>query len=327
MNRSSDRPKPRLPILSTIFLFLALGCSEGPIGPSTVREASLLWRISGKSLKHPSYLFGTIHAICQTDLFDDAPIRQCLDSAKQLILEIDLRDPKVKEATLAKLTMPASYSLRDYYSEVQYDSIRAFFEASFSLEMPDRAHPFLLTSLITGTFLPCQNRGAYDNVILDLYLRQSIDSLVVGLETIDQQLDLLALDSLAIHARDLYSIIADYNNERMAYGILYNTYLSQDFERLREMCENGDSLFGSHRTLDMRNVAWMDSLPRLMASKPSFIAVGAGHLGGTLGIVQLMRDRGYTMTPISLSPSKSGQSLSKAPVARPISSPKRHLIY
>ncbi|HCT23580.1 MAG TPA: TraB/GumN family protein, partial [Chitinophagaceae bacterium] len=31
------------------------------------KKSSLLWEISGKDFKQPSYLFGTFHAMCKTD--------------------------------------------------------------------------------------------------------------------------------------------------------------------------------------------------------------------------------------------------------------------
>ncbi len=46
-----------------------------------------------------------------------------------------------------------------------------------------------------------------------------------------------------------------------------------------------------------RNQKWVEQLPTLMMRAPSFIAVGALHLAGERGLVNLLRQKGYTVTP------------------------------
>ena len=49
----------------------------------------LLYKISGKDLKKPSYLFGTIHIICPTDMFSMEKLNGYLDQTDRLIMELD----------------------------------------------------------------------------------------------------------------------------------------------------------------------------------------------------------------------------------------------
>ncbi|RUO55718.1 hypothetical protein CWI70_02735 [Pseudidiomarina homiensis] len=52
--------------------------------------------------------------------------------------------------------------------------------------------------------------------------------------------------------------------------------------------------------LDQRNFTWQDTLDEeLQADGSEFIAVGAGHLGGKAGMINLLRERGYTVEPVS----------------------------
>jgi uncharacterized protein YbaP (TraB family) len=50
--------------------------------------------------------------------------------------------------------------------------------------------------------------------------------------------------------------------------------------------------------LDDRNKDWMGKLPSLMKEQQTFIAVGALHLSGKSGLIQLLREAGYTVTPL-----------------------------
>jgi uncharacterized protein YbaP (TraB family) len=52
--------------------------------------------------------------------------------------------------------------------------------------------------------------------------------------------------------------------------------------------------------LDKRNQNWIPLIEKNITSKPTFIAFGAGHLGGKNGVVALLRAKGYTLTPIRL---------------------------
>jgi len=51
--------------------------------------------------------------------------------------------------------------------------------------------------------------------------------------------------------------------------------------------------------LDDRNKNWLAQLPSLMKEQQTFIAVGALHLSGENGLIHLLRDAGYTLTPLS----------------------------
>ena len=63
-----------------------------------------------------------------------------------------------------------------------------------------------------------------------------------------------------------------------------------------------DKRFTSEKTkkqiLDDRNLNWIKQIPELIKLNSIFIAVGAGHLGGEYGIINLLRKEGYTVKPV-----------------------------
>ena len=73
-------------VLASIFFFsLCFGQTEP--------KSSLLWEITGKDLKQPSYLFGTIHIICKEDFFLPATVTEKFTKADKVFLEMDMDDP------------------------------------------------------------------------------------------------------------------------------------------------------------------------------------------------------------------------------------------
>ncbi|HLV51992.1 MAG TPA: TraB/GumN family protein, partial [Flavobacterium sp.] len=52
-------------------------------------EPSLLWQIEGNGLEKPSYLFGTIHMICEDDFMMTPAIERSLENVEAFYAEID----------------------------------------------------------------------------------------------------------------------------------------------------------------------------------------------------------------------------------------------
>ena len=54
----------------------------------------------------------------------------------------------------------------------------------------------------------------------------------------------------------------------------------------------------SARLIDNRNADWAAKMPDIMKARPTFFAVGAGHLPGDKGLLKLLRDAGYTVEAV-----------------------------
>ena len=53
-----------------------------------------------------------------------------------------------------------------------------------------------------------------------------------------------------------------------------------------------------NRMLDQRNKNWIPKLENWMKQKTLFVAVGAGHLAGEQGVLQLLKNQGYIVEPV-----------------------------
>ena len=68
---------------------------------------------------------------------------------------------------------------------------------------------------------------------------------------------------------------------------LYDTILDSSTES-----DNIDEFLGK------RNEKWISRMVEKMDQQPVFFAVGAGHLWGDTGLISLLRNEGYTVTPV-----------------------------
>jgi uncharacterized protein YbaP (TraB family) len=76
-------------------------------------------------------------------------------------------------------------------------------------------------------------------------------------------------------------------------------YKQQNLDKLDALL-NSDATTNQYRTvlLDNRNRNWIPIMQKKMAEKSMFFAVGAGHLSGPFGVINLLQDQGYKLSPI-----------------------------
>ncbi len=134
------------------------------------------------------------------------------------------------------------------------------------------------------------------NITPQLTYRAEVESLIYQIENYSK-IDSLKEVSLKIFLsayfnQDLQKLIEFYQNP----NLFASNCLSTDTacEKLNENFKLKQKL-----TIDGRNAYWMQQIPSLIQNKSSFIAVGAGHLGGKKGVIHQLRQLGYTVERIN----------------------------
>ena len=78
-------------------------------------------------------------------------------------------------------------------------------------------------------------------------------------------------------------------------------YKSQDIEAMSRMLGSSDETdLAKYESMliTTRNSNWIPIMKKMMQEKVTFFAVGAGHLGGEKGVVNLLRKAGYKVTAL-----------------------------
>jgi hypothetical protein len=81
---------------------------------------------------------------------------------------------------------------------------------------------------------------------------------------------------------------------------MMKAYREQDLEKLGDMIAKSDKGMMQYEDILLyhRNRNWVEKLKTLLKEKALFIAVGAGHLPGEKGVINLLRKEGYKLTPV-----------------------------
>jgi len=94
--------------------------------------------------------------------------------------------------------------------------------------------------------------------------------------------------------------IKNYSSETAKLGQLVKEYKTQNLAALTASFEEDEDQTLKVKLVDKRNSNWIPKLKSLMQNKSCFVAVGAGHLGGENGLINLLKKQGYTVEPISI---------------------------
>lgn len=270
------------------------------------QDRSLLYEISGNGLETPSYVFGTIHVMCPEDLSFSPELEAAISQSRQLVFELDFDDPALMTELQAGLMLEEGQTLKSFYSEDEYAMIDAYTSKAFgqSADQLGTMKPFFLMSMLYPQYLGCTPAS----MEMELMNRADLSTTeIMGIETVKEQLDAIDALSLEAQAEMLLESIEEFEEQRDNLLEMVAIYKSGDAEKLYAVSSEE---FGEYEGFDEimlagRNRKWIDRMENMMEAKPTFFGVGAAHLGGDEGVINLLRNAGYTVTPVRQSEPKA----------------------
>ncbi|KLT69484.1 TraB/GumN family protein [Flavobacterium sp. ABG] len=275
-----------------IVLFIFNGTTNAQTNTPKL-ENSLLWEVSGKGLTKPSYLYGTVHMICAGDYFLSEKTNKAFEKSDKLVLEINFADPKemVELQGVAMGKEPLSKKL----TAEQLSKLNLILQknAGMTIQQVDSFSLLTVMSLISMKSFGCTDLKFYELNFIEMAKKRQIE--VGGLETVKSQCESFEnaysdVEMIAMleetSADETTKLVANYKNEDMES--LYKLTTDEKIMNLK----------AKKYMLDDRNANWIKIMPEQMKKESVFFAVGAAHLGGDTGIINLLRKAGYTVKPV-----------------------------
>lgn len=269
-------------------------------------DNSLLWEISGNNLSAASYLFGTMHILCEEDAKMSDSLRYAVDQSAQIFFEIDLDNMVETLGALRYLNMNDNLRLSDLLTQEEYERVKTYF-TSHKMGLPlgtiERMKPYFVTALISESKFPCAAKGGMEQVIMKEAKKDQKP--IKGLETVKFQASVFDSIPYKRQAQDLLKMIdsSATDKEDSSDNKLLEVYRAQDLNKMQEMTAGEE---GMADYIDLllynRNARWVEQMPLIMKDKTTLFAVGAGHLGGEKGVINLLRRAGYTIRPMKHKP-------------------------
>ncbi|SHM09849.1 hypothetical protein SAMN05444266_106355 [Chitinophaga jiangningensis] len=256
---------------------------------------SVLWKVSGKGLEKPSYLFGTIHMLCAGDFEIKPKVKAALEAADTYVAETDIQSTEARKimqiATLSN--EPQSKRLpAATYKEV--DSI-LMKHLKIPLEKLDNFTLSTIYSILIMSTYKCTELKQYETELLKIAIGKQIK--MDTLESVAAQVQFLNKSYNDEYAIAQIRAVDDYSH---ILSTLVSSYKSEDFKRLYAdiTAEKFMDKNSKHWLLHVRNENWAKKMPAMMQKGSNFFAVGTAHLGGEDGLIKLLQNQGYTVEPI-----------------------------
>lgn len=269
----------------------------------------LLWKIEAPGQSSPGYVFGTIHV-------DDPRVTALPPAVERAFAASQSFHPEIAmdPANLARLSMRMFYrdgrTLEEALGPSLYQSTEDLLE---DYGIPEDAARFMqpwavimiLSTPPQSSVVRASLLGEGESEVLDVMLyRRALDRsmFVAELETVDEQVaifdglsreDQVALIRAAVQdldnrgSLDLEDLIRAYTERNLARIVQSLTDQERDNPLLARV---------HRRLLNDRNHVMTDRMIGFMQSGGAFVAVGALHLPGNEGVLQLLENRGFVLT-------------------------------
>ena len=260
--------------------------------------SSLLWKISGKGLKQPSYLFGTFHIMCKSDFTISPVLEEKIKTSKQFYGELDMDDPGMQMSMMAKMRLQET-SLSKLLGDADYKAVSDSFKniTGMPLQLFNQFSPFMPMSLLAISSIKCADRVQPETEFVTIAKNNKLP--VLGLETIDDQINAINAQPLDSQVLAFKQTVLKYDSVQQMMVKMIQVYKQNNTEKIyRFIMNNGGTNDFETAMLVTRNKKWIPVIKKAVADKPSFFAVGAGHLGGKQGVIALLKKEGYTLTPV-----------------------------
>lgn len=290
-------------VVIALFLSPELAKAQGSAKPST-NALHCLWKVQGAS--NVVYLMGSVHLLRETNYPLASAMESAFTNSEIAVFETDsdkMEDPAEQMSLLSKLSMPAGQTLRQNLSSNAYESLsKHAAKVSVPMARLEQFRPGAAVLVLEVTELT--SLGADPQFGLDKHffkLARARGKQIIPLETVDFQIGLLGgftkegEDSLVKRSlKDIDNEVALYNERVFAW----QTGDAAALDKLQnEMRTEAPSVF--KKLVSDRTASWIPQFEKLLQGRQNAVViVGAGHLVGPDGAVELLKKKGFKVTQL-----------------------------
>lgn len=260
---------------------------------------SLLWEISGNGLANPSYLYGTMHVgDKRAHNFSDATLK-AFGQAKAFAGELNMEEVD-RLAVLNLMKLSDGQKLNTLFTTEEWTRLEAYCMDRLRVNINDfnDYNIFFVYSLIAQSQFKNQKGEAVDMYFFGQAKKQS--KKLLGLEQMEEQI--AAINSMTVDEQKkmlLETIDGKAGTGEKEMKQMLKAYAKGDLDKLVEISEDADmgNNFETAFITD-RNHRMAERMVPIMQEQSTFVAVGALHLPGDEGVIELLRGMGYVVEPL-----------------------------
>jgi uncharacterized protein YbaP (TraB family) len=285
-------------LLISLCIFLLLAASF----TASAQYKSLCWQVSGNGLRHPAYLFGTMHVSDRRVFNFGDKVNKAFGEAKAYAMELD-PEKAMSMTTLTKMMMTDGNKISTLIPDSDYHFLDSIVKISsgFGMALFDKMEPIIVSAILDEYGMGMSKMDTTNmSEEMDLYFykkAQKDKKKVIGIETVDEQIAALHSLNYKEQADLLIQSIEDIKKGPKSSDMdLMKYYLEQNLDSLFAMSDEQQMPPKLYKAMITdRNIKMADRIALFIPKQTTFIAVGALHLPGPGGVIALLRKKGFVV--------------------------------
>ncbi len=291
-------PMKNIKVLCSLIL-LAIGI------PAVAQQDALLWKVSFEG-QADSYLFGTYHLLPGSFAEQINGTKKALRKSKAVVTELQTNAETA--AGIMNFMLLESGTLDSLLGKEKFDTLSDAIEIrlGMSAQMFNKMKPMGVYIMLASAneIKEMRKAGVKGEEPMDMWFQtEAIKNKknTLALETAQEQADLLFNASpLQQQAEMLMQYLRLNQDEtQLENDKILNCYKAQNLDCLMDYMNKSEmSAIEKDLMLRDRNVRWIPHLKEFMKTQSCFVAVGALHLAGDSGLIELLRAEGYKVSAV-----------------------------
>jgi uncharacterized protein len=253
-------------------------------------ENSLVWKIEGNGLQYPSYLMGTMHTIPIGNIDTSQKLKNLIFSCTRLFTETS------DSLFMAGFFLPGNDSAKNHLKKRHYKqlkkAIKFYSPNSDETDSIYKMKSFLYRNIILGY------KAQLYFISYEEYLILLANSKNIATDGLESPEETAYLKKYA--PEDGFTYLSDFIDNIDIYLELYKKSLKVYATHNINYFYFGMQKLNPEMTtdvLDKRNLNWFPKIKAAIKKESCFFAIGASHLAGKNGLINLLRKNGYEITP------------------------------
>lgn len=269
---------------------------------------STLWKIEKQvgSKQVSNYVFGTVHLPDLRVANFPLSLQSSLDQVNTIVLEVIL-DPETMQQLAQRMQAKSGRGIDSILTQQQLEKLQtALVKRNLSINTVKHLKPWLIA---TQLMLPAHS-AANASLTLEMQLSEyanARNAKLAQLESADEQLDLFDTLPESEQIELLMSSVNSLDKVDDLTEVLMQAYLQGNLEKIIEMNDKLSAEEKNPRLQDLmtklvqkRNQLMFQRMQKYIQKGHTMIAVGALHLAGEEGLLNLLQQQGWTVTPLPM---------------------------
>lgn len=258
-------------------------------------QKAVMWSVSGEHFPD-SFVLGTMHVRDYRAFHSFEKAKQLIHACVHYYAEMDLEEAALQQDS-SDFLIPGGADISDLIGRKKYKKIRSSLLRSFRIDLDNYRLflPFLISNIIAESLLQQDHQEPLDHILWEFAAREGLK--MGGLESFNEQQSVMRKIPMDYQIRSLKDLARNPSKFRKNLLSLVDNYIQED---IRMLYKQSRKSMGALRKLMLwdRNKNMADRIFQTLEKGPNFYAIGAAHLAGQKGVLNLLKQQGARISPM-----------------------------